>query len=275
MILRTGKSVLLPVIALASWVGCDQSGNVSLPSGESTAPAADQPRTAPPSPEPLAALQAEDQHWVKFYGLPGSVLVVEELGANHRMLADPAVHATALDVYRALRPTGAIPTALQAAYDRSLLFVAPVSGAQDLGSRRASGGQPAAPITASASTATTSVIRQGQFYVIDEGFSSSNPAQFINTGYCDSASGSSICRVNWANGIHSGTNNTKNLQCIVNHYAGNGITVYVAEGSTLIPTFQAAGTTVAYVDFGSSFLNRFCQVADASGDSFHFSTRWF
>jgi hypothetical protein len=273
---RRMKRALLPFIGLAIAAGCDHPElTATAPPGEGAeTPAVAEGRSTLGAKDLLVEVKIDDNRSVKFYQMPASILVVEELGADHRFLADPALHGNVLELYRSLRPGATIPAALQEGYDRARLAASTLLQ-REVAPSVPSGGQPASQaVTAAAASSAVSEIRQGQIVTAGEP-SSSNPATFANNGFCDSSSGIGLCRLAWANGFHSGTHNSTNMSCIVDNFAGNGLLVLIGENSSAVPESQSVHTNIAYVDFGNTVMTRYCQVSDASGDSFHIATRWF
>jgi hypothetical protein len=116
----------------------------------------------------------------------------------------------------------------------------------------------------------------GSFHAFDVGAANSNPATFVNShGGCQWMSINSTCKVSWANGFHSGNAFSTNIRCIVDHFSGNGLVVFINSSSGPIPASQAVNKTFIYYELGSGPDTRSCELVSASGDSFHVGTQWF
>lgn len=111
---------------------------------------------------------------------------------------------------------------------------------------------------------------------IKQAHSTSNAADFVNNhNGCVWASVHSFCRVNWSNGFTSGDHTAPSAVGVVDHYAGNGITVQLIAGGTSVPFSQSAGTIQTYSwGLQSGNINRRLDILNASGDSFHAGVRW-
>lgn len=225
----------------------------------------------PPAPGEAAEASAvlridvETGHTVTFYEpKPGALVVVETMmPAQKRVLGDREMK-DALAAFVRLQPGAGVPQALQDAYDRSRSL----PSAPDGDAVRAFGG--GQPEVAQVPGAVPGVIQQALT-------SSSSAANFVNNdGGCDWGPQGSFCRVNWANGFWASLSPTTSGVCTVDHYAGNGVTIQITCGNTVITLPpQSPGTVKQYslCNSGTAEVRRI-DILDASGDSFHAGCRW-
>jgi hypothetical protein len=249
-------------LGLALYAGC-------------VAPAPDlgSPGTTDPEPNGSETVDAsvvlrvdvEDGHTVTFYEpTPGGLYLAERMAPGQKFLLGDHEASDALAAFARLRPQSEVPAALQAAYDRArnLTPSEPVA----LAAPTFGGGQPEA---AQAQAATPGVIQQALT-------SSSSAANFVNNnGGCNWGPEGSACRVNWGGGFFASLSPTTSGLCIVDHYAGNGVTIQITVGGTITSTFQGAGTIAQYsLGAAGGATTRRIDVTNASGDSFHAGCRW-
>lgn len=223
---------------------------------------------APPSDEvaveesAVLRLEIERGHSVTFLEpAPGGLYLVERMAPGQTFVLGDAEASDALAAFARLRPGQAAPAALQAAYDRARAMAS-----EPIAAVRVRGGGQAEQ--APAQSATPGVVQQSLV-------SSSSAATFVNTnGGCNWGPQGSFCRVNWANGFFASDTGTSGL-CIVDHYAGNGVTIQITVNGTITSTFQGPGTIAQYSLGGAGAnVSRRIDVTNASGDSFHVGCRW-
>jgi len=174
----------------------------------------------------------------------------------------------ALKLYSELRPNDAVPEVLTAAYQRAKDMAQPEAADASKPTFHFGGGAPAA-----AQVASTDGVGVAQQALT----SSSNPTNFVDSyGGCDWSNRFSLCRINWGGGFNAWASPAGSATCIVDHYAGNGITVQLTAGSTVLPTYQAPGTvqTYSWGIVGGNILRRI-DLLNASGDAFHAGCRFF
>lgn len=241
-------------LGLALYMGC------AAPEQGSGDPAAGS--NAAPDPGAILQIEVESGHSVGFYEpVPGGLYMAEQVlpGQSFALRGNGAIDAIA--AFSKLRPGVAVPAVLQAAYERAR-SVPGVPGAAPEGS--GSGGAPAvepAPTPGEIQQALTS---------------SSSAAFFANSnGGCDWGPDFSFCRLNWSGGRTEFATSNSGL-CIVDHYAGNGLTVQITvNGNIVASPFQNPGTIVQYsLGSAGSVVQRRVDVTNASGDSFHIGCRW-
>lgn len=85
----------------------------------------------------------------------------------------------------------------------------------------------------------------------------------------------SHCRINWGNGFFAACGPTTSARCVVDHYAGKGVTIQITAGASVTTTFQAAGTSVMYsLGTPGAAVTRRIDVLNGSSDSFHVGCNW-
>lgn len=201
--------------------------------------------------------RATHGHAVAFYEPPpGGLFVGETMQPGQRFVLGAHEASDALAAYAMLRPNTEVPPALGAAYTRALRATESTS----LDTHGVIGSQEMASTGLSLQTLT----------------SSSSAANFVNSdGGCDWGPQGTFCRVNWSNGFWASMSPTASGLCIVDHYAGNGITVEITVGTMITSPFQAVGT-IAQWSLGAAgpATTRRIDITNASGDSFHVGCRW-
>lgn len=211
----------------------------------------------------ILRIDIESDHTITFYEpTPGGLYLSERKVSGQKFVLGDKEISDALAAFARLRPGAEVPAALQAAYDRARnLPSEPAASASAFG-----GGQPEA---AQAPAATPGVIQQ-------ELMSSPSAANFVNTdGGCNWGPQYSFCRVNWANGFFASRTPTTSGLCIVDHYAGNGVTIQITVGSTITSTFQAPRTSAQHsLGAAGASTTRRIDITNAAGDSFHVGCRW-
>jgi len=209
-------------------------------------------------------VDVENGHTVTFYEpTPGGLYLAERMAPEQTFVLRDKEASDALAAFARLRPQAEVPAALQAAYDRARnLPSEPIAVA----AHAFGGGQPAAE---QAPAATPGVIQQALT-------SSSSAFNFVNNdGGCNWGPEFSFCRVNWVNGFFASRSPTTSGLCVVDHYAGNGVTIQITAGSSATTTFQAVNTSVQYsLGTPGSSVTRRIDVLNASGDNFHAGCRW-
>jgi len=230
---------------------------------------------------PVLRIDIEAGHVITVYEPePGFLVMVESQQRSQQPILSSYDHPDALEVFSRLRPGEAAPTALLDAYKRAqdsakLADVAKLSDAvAEPESRQAydPGGHPAWEESAVPEVRTDGV------GVVQQAHSQSNPQDFVaNHAGCDWAPRWSICRVNWGGGFHSGPNSGTSMTSVVDHFAGNGITVKLFVNFATAAFPQSVGTIVTYTGgLGITGLTpRHIEILDAAGDSFHAGTRLF
>jgi hypothetical protein len=201
----------------------------------------------------ILRLDVERGHSVAFYEpAPGGLFLVEEMAPGQSFVLSGREASDALAAFARLVPGAEVPAGLQAAYDRAR--------AMDGGGR------------APAGAASAAAPELGQQSLV----SSSSAAVFVNDNHgCDWGPQLSFCRVNWANGFAAAANQATSGLCIVDHYAGNGVTIQITVGATITSAFQGVGTIAQYSLGVAGFATtRRIDVTNASGDSFHVGCRW-
>ena len=253
-------TMALSTLGLALYSGCVASAPDQGSAGTADpAPAVDQSIDA----NLVLRVDVEPGHTVSFYEpSPGRLYLAESMQPGQQFALHDRQAVDAIAAFTALRPEAAVPAALQAAYDRARSMPStPVA----LASHTFGGGQPA---DAQVQAQTPGVISQALT-------SSSSAANFVNNdGGCNWAPDFSFCRVSWGGGFFATATSDTGL-CIVDHFAGNGVTIQITNDSAVTATFQAAGTIVQY-GLGTPGGNntRRIDVLNASGDSFHVGCRW-
>lgn len=236
--------------ALCGCMGADPATDTTEPSADS------------PSADPAAILKitVEPGHTVGFFEpSPGALYLAESTTPGQAFVLQGKAQLDALDAFAQLRPGQAVPAELQAAYDRARSVPSDTGPrANGVGGGRPDGGQ-----------ATPGVIQQGLT-------SSSSGANFVDTDDgCKWGPQFSFCRINWANGFFAFASPTTSGSCLVDHYAGNGVTIQITAGSSVTTTFQAVHTVVRYaLGTPGSSVNRRIDILNASGDSFHAGCNW-
>jgi hypothetical protein len=225
-------------------------------------------------PAPIFQLDLGAGHTVKFYEpSPGALFVAEQMVSGQPGILSQLDHVDAVDLFTTLRPNEPVPAALSDAHARAIAAVAtlPASTTHLLLSQ-AGGGAPAGsllPVVAPSAGPGLGTTQQALT-------SSADPDHFVNTDHgCDWANGFSFCRIHWGNGMFVDSGSTDSGICIVDHYAGNGITVQLTADTTTLPLAQAVGTEVSY-SWGivSGDVHRRMDILNASGDSFHAGCRF-
>jgi hypothetical protein len=258
--------------ALALCAGCAAGNDDGAGNGGQT--------SSTPAPEDTASataflvLNVEDGHTIGFYEQqPGALMVIENMREGQTSILNQHQGIDAIALFNELRPNEAVPATLTAAYERAkALATTPGAIPLDNGSGFGGGSSVAKALAAAKTTSTGNIGVTSQAIT-----SSSNPDDFVNSGGgCDWANRASICRINWSNGFFAFANPSGSATCIVDHYAGNGITVQLTAGSTVLPTFQAVGTVATY-SWGivSGSILRRMDILNASGDQFHAGCRFF
>lgn len=250
---------VLGSLGLALSVGC--AGQESEPSSTTEVKPSVVETT---SADAVASLELESGHSVTFYEpVPGGLYLVERMMPGQKFALTAKESADALLAFASLRPGAPVPAALQAAYDRARALPGDTTTARELssGGGQSASEQAAAPGLGTSKQALTS---------------SSSATTFVNdnTG-CDWGPQGSFCRVNWANGFWASYSPTTSALCIVDHYAGNGVTIQITVGTTITSTFQGAGTIAQYsLGTAGASTTRRIDITNASGDSFHVGCRW-
>jgi len=238
------------------------------------APASDPASTAAADPAPngsetsdanvVLRLDVEPGHAVTFYEpTPGGLYLAERMVPGQTFALRGNEAQDALAAFARLRPQAEVPATLQAAYDRARNLPSESVSQQ---THALGGGQPEAT---QAQAATPGVVTQALT-------SSSSAANFVdNDGGCDWGPQGGFCRVNWGGGFFAFFSPTTSGRCIVDEYAGDGVTIQITAGASVTTTFQAAGTIVQYAlgTPGPSELRRI-DILNASGDSFHAGCNW-
>lgn len=213
----------------------------------------------------VTSVDVEAGHTVTFYEpVPGGLMLVEsKLEAQTSVLGrENAVDALAL--FARLRPREQPPAKLREAYQRARDAVLAEPAIDRVSAPSQSGGGQA--YSAPATPASSDGVATTQQALT----SSSNPDFFVNNdGGCDWGSRYSICRIHWGGGFFA-TATSSSASCVVDHYAGNGVTVQLTAGATVVSFFQAAGTSQLYSwGFVAGSVTRRIDILNASGDAFH------
>lgn len=248
-------AMVIGIGGIAASAGCVAQGTEGEPAAAPVANTAE-------SDSAIVRVDIERGHSVAFYEpAPGGLFLVEEMAPGQSFVLSGHEASDALAAFARLQPGAAVPAALRAAYDRAQAIDSAGGPAlHDVG-----GGEPA---------------RAASGVAPDPGpqslVSSSSASVFVATnGGCNWGPQFSFCRVNWANGFSAFASPTTSALCIVDHYAGNGVTVQITAGSTITSTSQGVGTIAQYSlgSPGPSILRRI-DITNASGDSFHAGCRW-
>lgn len=252
-------TMALGTLGLALYSGCVASAPDQGSAGTADpAPTVDQSIDA----NLVLRVDVEPGHTVSFYEpSPGRLYLAERMQPGQQFALHDRQAVDAIAAFTALRPEAAVPAALQAAYDRARSMP---SGTVGPVTRLAGGGELAAQAPAPAPGVITQALT-----------SSSSAFNFVaNDGGCNWGPDFSFCRVNWSNGFFASAGSDSGL-CIVDHFAGNGVTIQITDDSAVTATFQAAGTIVQY-GLGTPGGNdtRRIDILNASGDSFHVGCRW-
>jgi hypothetical protein len=214
----------------------------------------------------VTRVDVEVGHSVTFYEpTPGGLMLVESKLDGQKSVIARQGEVDALALFERLRPGQEAPTALRDAYQRArdAALAAPASD-RSITLSKAGGGQTWAPVSAAAASSNGVGVAQEALT------SSSNPDNFVDTdGGCDWGSRFSACRIHWGGGFFA-TATSSSASCIVDHYAGNGITVQLTAGSTVVSFSQSVGTSQLYSwGFVSGSITRRIDILNASGDAFH------
>lgn len=248
---------VLSSLGLALSMGC--AGQEDAASTSEARPAAIETTQA----NAVLSLEVESGHSVTFYEpAPGALYLVERMMPAQTFVLTAKESSDALLAFARLRPGAPVPAALQAAYDRARAQPGDAAPREfTSGGGQSTSTQAAAPGLGTSKQALTS---------------SSSAATFVNdnTG-CDWGPQGTFCRVNWANGFFASLSGTTSGLCIVDHYAGNGVTIQITVGTTITSSFQGAGTIAQYsLGAAGAATTRRIDVTNASGDSFHVGCRW-
>jgi hypothetical protein len=220
----------------------------------------------------VARLEPQSGHTVTFYEIDGAGLFMVESSNGHEAHWLSGKPQDALEVYRKLSPETAIPEALQAAYERAKKLVPDEASPSTTALEFPAGGGRQAP------EFVQNLRSQGDVGVVQQATSSSSASHFTGThAACDAFGAAfSACRANWGGGFWAQWNGSTSATCNVDHYAGNGITVQLTAGSTVIPFSQAVNTFQTYSwGFVSGAVSRRIDILNASGDSFHVGCQFF
>jgi hypothetical protein len=265
--LRTISSVITLSSLVASLAACSATDQTN--SGEPSSTAAGEDESSAQTTSALLEVELESGHKVSFYEpVSGNLFLVESMTREQKSALAGLERHDALEVFRSIRPDAEVPAVLLAAYERAKVNV----GAVDTGVPETAGSNgtpdPGLGVSRVSTADGVGAIRQAH--------STSSAADFVNNhGGCTWASVHSFCRVNWANGFTSGDHTAPSAVGIVDHYAGNGITVQLIAGATSVPFGQSAGTIQTYSwGLQSGNINRRLDILNASGDSFHAGVRW-
>ena len=246
-------ATVLGSLGVALYAGCMSESTEASDPASTEAPPADAAA--------LLRIQVEPGHTVSFYEpSPGGLYLTESMAPGQSFVLKGKAAMDAMAAFAQLQPGAAVPAELQAAYARAR---AVTDDASDK-THAFGGGQPEGT-----AAATPGVIQQALT-------SSASAANFVNNdGGCNWGPELSFCRVNWANGFFAAASPTDSGSCIIDHYAGNGVTIQITAGSSVTSTFQAAGTIVQYaLGTPGPSVNRRIDVLNASGDSFHAGCNW-
>ncbi len=269
--MRHGMIAMVGSVGLALVAGCTSP---AAGGGESNSGTDSSDTVAAGEPAPILQLDLGAGHAVKFYEpSPGALFVVEQTASGAPSILSQQRRVDALDLFAMLRPNTPVPPALGDAHARAIAAAAPrpVSSAPRL-APQAGGGSPAASLPAVA----VSSAGQGLGATQQGLTSSADPTHFVNTDHgCDWNNGFSFCRISWSNGMFIDGGSTDSGICIVDHYAGNGITVQLTADTTVLPLSQAVGTEVSYsLGIVDGDVHRRMDILNASGDRFHAGCRF-
>jgi len=219
----------------------------------------------------VTRVDVEAGHTVTFYEpAPGGLMLVESKRDGQTSVIGRQDAVDALAVFARLRPGQQAPTELRDAYERArTAALAEPATDRVITPSQASGGQTWNP--QSAATASSDGVGTSQEALT----SSSNPDFFVDSdGGCDWGSRFSACRIHWGGGFFA-TATSSSASCIVDHYAGNGITVQLTAGATVVSFSQSVGTSQLYSwGFVGGSVTRRLDVLNASGDAFHAGCRF-
>ncbi|MGC4094521.1 MAG: hypothetical protein QM756_42725 [Polyangiaceae bacterium] len=181
---------------------------------------------------PTHQMTVGTDHIISFYEpTPGDFFALESKPAGTRSLLDQFTKLDVAKIFATLAPNQAIPEQLRAAELRSLaaeVVATPAALAESRGG--------AAAVVASAVTGTSGDVAKTSSALT----SSSNPAEFVNTGGCDWAANFSACRVNWSGGWFAQAN-ANSAGCTFDLYAGNGVTLQKTRGTSVTNTNWTVG----------------------------------
>jgi hypothetical protein len=268
MDMKNGMMVMVGGVGLALYAGCANPAAGSEESDNAT----ESTDAAANEPAPILQLDLGAGHAVKFYEpSPGALFIVEQAARGERLALSELSRVDALELFAALRPNQPVPAVLGDAHARALEAAA--ARPASLGLRpQVGGGSPAASLSTGAAESAGAGVATTQQALT----SSADPTHFVNTDHgCDWANSFSFCRISWANGMFIDSGSTDSAICIVDHYAGNGITVQLTADTTVLPQSQAVGTEVAY-SWGivGGDVHRRMDILNASGDRFHAGCRF-
>jgi hypothetical protein len=271
---KSNVTAFFPVAAvLACVVACGTAGDsdpadpVETPS--STAPAPEvEARADNTANNPILSLDVEADHNITYYEPAPGFLIMVETNTQHQASITGKLEAPdAVQVFTKLRPTAQVPEVLLQAVMRARSFT---PGA---GTIREGAYQEAAPSTELIPGLPAAKDGIG---TVAQAHSQANAQDFVaNHGGCAWGPIFSFCRVNWAGGFHSSFQNSNTTTGVVDHFAGNGVTVRIGAGAVQPTFFQGVGTVVTYTSgFALGVASRFLEVFNAAGDQFHASNRW-
>lgn len=210
----------------------------------------------------LLRVEVESGHTVGFYEpIPGGLYVAEQMRSGQKFVLGDREVSDALAAFARVRPAEEVPAALREAYDRARASESEPATA----ARVEVGGGSAAEVFRATEAGTAQLPLT----------SSSAAGNFVNNdGGCNWGPHGSICRVNWGGGFFVWATSSSGL-CIVDHYAGNGVTIQITVGAGISSTFQAVNTSVQYGLGTPGFsTTRRLDILNAAGDSFHAGCRW-
>jgi hypothetical protein len=266
--MREQRALVRLVFGL-SMIACGACSSTQAPGGVSDI--ATDETVAESSAAIVARLEPQRGHTVTFYEIDGAGLFMVESSNGHDAHWLSGKPQDALEVYRKLSPETAIPEALQAAYDRAKKVAAEASPASAELEFPAGGGRQAPEFV-------QNLRSQGDVGVVQQASSSSSASHFTGThAACDAVGAAfAACRANWGGGFWAQWNGSTSATCNVDHYAGNGITVQLTAGATVIPFSQAVNTFQTYSwGFVAGAVSRRIDILNASGDSFHVGCQFF
>lgn len=268
--MKTNLRMINRVVALSSLLAfsaaCSATDQTS--SGEPSSTAVGEDESSAQTTSALLEVELESGHKISFYEpVSGNLFLVESMTREQKSALAGLEVRDALEVFKSIRPEAEVPAVLLAAYERAKANVEVVDARAEA---------PGSDGTPDLGVSIPRVATPEGVGVIKQAHSTSSAADFVNNhGGCVWASVHSFCRVNWANGFTSGNHTAPSAVGIVDHYAGNGITVQLIAGATSVPFSQSAGTIQTYSwGLQSGNISRRLDILNASGDSFHAGVRW-
>lgn len=212
---------------------------------------------------PIHSIAINENHTISFYEpSPGDLFALESMPSGAGSVLNKFRQLDVKRIVGELAPGTVIPERLRAAEARSLSAPAVNAGAVRAFAQET---QDAAQLPAASGDVAKSTAAL---------VSSSNPANFVNTGGCDWAANFSACRVNWSGGWFA-QSNAVSAGCTVDHYAGNGITLQKTRGASVSSSNWPVNFAGSLLWGGNGSVLHRLDILNAAGDSFHTGCRFY